>query len=111
MQKASRTRIPRAARRVDVRATTWPLTPKLKRELSALAAMPDGAIDTSDISELPPGAWKDAVRGRFYRPVKQAVSMRLDVDVIAWLKKPGKGYQTRANRILRQRMLEEIRRA
>ena len=60
---------------------------------------------------LPPGAWKDAVRGRFYRPVKQAVSMRLDADVIAWLKKPGKGYQTRANRILRQRMLEEIRRA
>jgi hypothetical protein len=35
--------------------------------------------------------------------------MRLDADVIAWLKKPGKGYQTRANRILRQRMLDEIR--
>jgi uncharacterized protein (DUF4415 family) len=33
--------------------------------------------------------------------VKQAVSMRLDADVVAWLKKPGKGYQTRANRILR----------
>jgi len=71
--------------------------------------MSDGEIDTSDIPELPPGAWKDAVRGRFYRPVKQAVSMRLDADVIAWLKKPGKGYQTRANRILRQRMLEEMR--
>ena len=60
--------------------------------------------------ELPPGAWKDAVRGRFYRPVKQAVSMRLDADVIAWLKKQGKGYQTRANSILRERMLEELRR-
>ena len=35
----------------------------------------------------------------FYRPVKQAGSMRLDADVIAWLKKQGKGYQTRANRI------------
>jgi uncharacterized protein (DUF4415 family) len=23
--------------------------------------------------------------------------MRLDADVVAWLKKPGKGYQTRAN--------------
>jgi uncharacterized protein (DUF4415 family) len=43
--------------------------------------------------------------------VKQAVSMRLDDDAVAWLKKPGKGYQTRANRILRQRMLDEIRRA
>ncbi len=37
--------------------------------------------------------------------------MRLDADVIAWLKKQGKGYQTRANSILRQRMLDELRRA
>jgi len=96
---------------MKVRRSGQSLTPKQKRELSALADMPDDAIDTSDIPELPPGAWKDAVRGRFYRPLKQAVSMRLDADVIAWLKKPGKGYQTRANRILRQRMLEEIRRA
>jgi uncharacterized protein (DUF4415 family) len=88
-----------------------PLTPRQKKELSALAAMSDDQIDTSDIPELPLSAWKEAVRGRFYRPVKQAVSMRLDADVIAWLKKPGKGYQTRANRILRQRMLNEIRRA
>src|SRR5579863_5967371 len=56
------------------------------------------------------GRMPDAVRGRFYRPVKRAVSMRLDADVIAWLKKSGKGYQARANRILRERMLDEIRR-
>jgi uncharacterized protein (DUF4415 family) len=87
------------------------LTPRQKKERSVLAAMSDDQIDTSDIPELPPAAWKDAVRGRFYRPVKQAVSLRLDADVIAWLKKPGKGYQTRANRILRQRMLDEVRRA
>lgn len=72
--------------------------------------MSDDEIDTFDIPELPPSAWKDAVRGRFYRPVKQAISMRLDADVIAWLKKPGKGYQTRANQILRDRMLQEVRR-
>jgi uncharacterized protein (DUF4415 family) len=87
------------------------LTAKQKRELSQLSALTEEAIDTSDIPELPPGAWKSAVRGRFYRPLKQAVSMRLDADVIAWLKKPGKGYQTRANRILRDRMLREMRRA
>jgi uncharacterized protein (DUF4415 family) len=79
--------------------------------LAALAALPDDQIDTSDIPELPPSAWKNAVRGRFYRPVKQAVSMRLDADVIAWLRKSGKGYQTRANRILRERMLADIGRA
>ncbi len=87
------------------------LTPRQKKELAALAALPDDQIDTSDIPELPPSAWKNAVRGRFYRPLKQAVSMRLDADVIAWLRKSGKGYQTRANRILRERMLADIRRA
>jgi uncharacterized protein (DUF4415 family) len=39
--------------------------------------------------------------------VKQAVSLRLDADVIAWLKKGGDGYQTRANQVLRERMLAE----
>lgn len=84
-------------------------TAKQKRDLAALAALPDGQIDTSDIPELPLRAWKDAVRGRFYRPVKQAVSLRLDTDVVAWLKRPGKGYQTRANHLLRQQMLADMR--
>jgi|SRR5271165_4849656 len=78
------------------------LTAKQKRELAAVSALPDEQIDTSDIPELPPSAWKDAVRGRFYRPVKQAISLRLDADVVAWLKKRGNGYQTRANHILRE---------
>jgi uncharacterized protein (DUF4415 family) len=52
--------------------------------------------------------WKRAVRGKFYRPVKKAVSLRLDADVIAWLKRDGKGYQTRANRVLREKMLKEM---
>jgi uncharacterized protein (DUF4415 family) len=85
------------------------LTVRQAKELAGLAALPDRQVDTSDIPELPPGAWKDAVRGRFYRPVKQAVSMRLDADVVAWLKKRGKGYQTRANSILRQSMLGDIK--
>ena len=102
MRKAART-----ARTKQVPAHS--LTAKQKRELAAIAALPDEQIDTSDIPELPPSAWKNAVRGRFYRPVKQAVSLRLDADVVAWLKKPGKGYQTRANHILRERMLADMR--
>ena len=65
-------------------------------------------IDTSDIPEWTEEMWKRAVRGKFYRPVKKAVSLRLDADVIAWLKKDGKGYQTRANRVLREKMLKEM---
>ena len=49
------------------------------------------------------------MRGRFYRPLKQAVSLRLEAAVVAWLKEPGKGYETRANHILRERMLADMR--
>ena len=57
--------------------------------------MSEEESDTSEIPELPPGAWKKAVRGKWYRPVKQAVSIRLDADVLAWLKAKGDGYQTK----------------
>jgi uncharacterized protein (DUF4415 family) len=39
--------------------------------------------------------------------VKQQTSVRLDADVLAWLKSQGKGYQTRMNKILREAMLNE----
>jgi uncharacterized protein (DUF4415 family) len=51
-------------------------------------------------------AWLNTVRAtQLYKPVKQAISMRLDADVVAWLKQAGPGYQTRANQILREKML------
>ena len=94
------------------RVTKWksgtPMTKEQKQRLEALAKMPDSEIDFSDAPPLPESAWKNAVRGRFYRPVKQAVSLRLDADVLAWLKKDGQGYQTRANQILRERMLKDL---
>jgi uncharacterized protein (DUF4415 family) len=98
-------------RRANSPAIGKTLTARQKRELAALASLPDDQIDTSDIPELPAGAGKDAVRGRFYRPVKQAVSLRLDADVVEWLRRPGKGYQTRANAVLRRHMLAELRKA
>jgi uncharacterized protein (DUF4415 family) len=68
--------MPKAVRSAKVKRTEEkPLTAKQKRDLADLAAMPDDQIDTSDIPELPIGAWKDAVRGKFYRPIKRAVSL------------------------------------
>jgi uncharacterized protein (DUF4415 family) len=32
----------------------------------------------------------------------------LDADVPAWLKKDGQGYQTRVNRMLRERMMKDL---
>ena len=70
-------------------------------ELKALASLPDGAIDTRGIPEV--ADWSNAVRGRFYRPVKQQLTLRLDADLVAWFKADGAaGYQTRINRALRE---------
>ena len=95
-------------KRVYKRISGTPITKEQRRELEALAKRPDSEIDLSDAPPLPESAWKNAVRGGLYRPMKHAVSLRLDADVIAWLKKDGEGYQTRANRMLRERMLLEI---
>lgn len=78
------------------------LNKEQKAEIGKLAALSDAAIDTSDIAEIE--GWDDAVVGKFYRPIKKQVTMRLDADVIEWLKQKGKGYQTRANMILRDAM-------
>ena len=43
---------------------------------------------------------------RLYKPVKKTVQIRLDADILEWLKQDGSGYQTRANAILRQAMLQ-----
>ena len=81
------------------------LTATQKAELAALGAMREGDIDYSDIPALPDDFWKDAQRGRFYKPIKQQVTARIDADVLAWLKTQGKGYQARMNAILRREML------
>jgi uncharacterized protein (DUF4415 family) len=60
--------------------------------------------DDIDYSDAPRIDWTNAVRGKFYRPIKKSVTVRLDADVLAWLKSKGQGYQTRLNAMLRQMM-------
>ena len=84
-------------------------TVEKRNQLKRLAARPDREIDLSDIpeiQELPP----DAVIGKFYRPRKASVTIRLDADVLAWLKGSGGGYQTRINEYLR-RLMRQSRKA
>ena len=54
-------------------------------------------------------AWRGASQGRFYRPVKQQLTVRIDADVLEWLKGQGSGYQSRLNEILRNAMLDKLR--
>ena len=88
-----------------------PMTPARKRKLAQLAAWPDSEIDFSDIPPLKESFWKNAVRNPFYRPVKEQLTVRLDADVVAWLRQQGKGYQTRLNRVLREAMLKDIKKS
>ena len=79
------------------------------KQLKAIAALRDEQIDTSDIPELTDEQLERAVRGQMYRPIKKPVTMRLDMDVIEWLKREGRGYQTKANSLLRREMLRSYR--
>jgi len=72
------------------------------REIRALKRMKDSEIDLSDIPEI--RDWSKAVVGKFYRPIKKSLTIRVDADVLAWLKAEGKGYQTRINTLLREAM-------
>lgn len=64
----------------------------------------DEDIDYSDMPPLNPKDWKNAIVGGLYRPTKKQITLRLDSDVLLWLRSMGKGYQTRANKILRDAM-------
>jgi uncharacterized protein (DUF4415 family) len=71
-------------------------------EIRALKRMKDSEIDTTDVP--PVSDWSRAVVGKFYRPIKKPLTIRLDADVLAWLKRAGSGYQTRINALLRRAM-------
>ncbi len=84
-----------------------PLTDDERRQLERLATMRDEDIDFSDI---PPVEFKNPIRFRdrhLYRPVKQSTTVRIDADVLQWLRGKGRGYQTRLNAILRDAMMKE----
>ncbi len=81
---------------------------KQRDEIGQLSKLPDNEIDTSDIPEVVD--WNGAEVGRFYRPVKKQVTLRLDADMLEWFRGQGKKYQTRINQALREYM-EQHRKA
>jgi len=79
---------------------------KRAKELRDLENMKQKDIDLSDLPEV--RDWAGAVVGKFYRPIKKPLTLRVDADVLAWLKSQGKGYQTRINEILRSAMVNRV---
>jgi len=93
-----------------MKSKSIPRTSKIKitEETRKLYEKRDRRLDRDpDAPTLPPDAWQTAQIGRFYRPIKTPVSIRIDNDVLAWLKSKGEGHLTRINEILRARMAEE----
>jgi len=78
-------------------------TKEQQRQIAAIAAKKDADIDLTEMPEVTD--WSAAEMGKFYRPPKKPVTMRLDTDVVDWLKSYGRGYQTRVNHLLRHAMV------
>jgi len=76
--------------------------------LARLDRIADADIDYSDIPPLGKAFFKKATVA--WPPAKKQLSIRLDADVLDWLKAQGRGYQTRINRILRAAMEGQPRR-
>lgn len=62
----------------------------------------DQEIDYSDIAALGNEFLTKALTP--WPPAKKQLTIRLDDDVLGWLRSMGKGYQTRINHILRAAM-------
>jgi uncharacterized protein (DUF4415 family) len=71
----------------------------IKSDLARIDRMRDADIDYSEIPPIDKTFLKKATTA--WPPVKQQLTIRLDADVLTWLKGHGRGYQTRINRILR----------
>jgi uncharacterized protein (DUF4415 family) len=71
----------------------------IKSDLDRIDRMSDEDIDYSDIPEI-----NERLFTRLDLPVKKQLTIRLDSDVLDWVKRHGRGYQTRINRILRMVM-------
>ncbi len=79
---------------------------KSRTDWSRLDALKERDVDLSDIPEITPQMFAQAVVRQGSKPVppKAQVTLRVDRDVLEWFKQQGHGYQTRINALLRAYM-------
>jgi uncharacterized protein (DUF4415 family) len=94
----------------DIKNRKWSEAEKeaIRQMAAKQAAGDDSDIDYSDIPRLTAEQLASMVRLRDVRR-KQAVSVRLDPDVLDWLRSKGEGHLTRINDILTNLMEAERR--
>lgn len=79
--------------------------PISKRRLAEIEAIADADINRSDLPEMDAAFFETARLVLKPSAAKQAVSLRLDEDVIAWFRAQGPGHLSRMNQVLRAYML------
>lgn len=101
MKKVSKNKIVRYSKKQLERSSN-----KSRTNFSRLDAMSDNDIDYSDIPELDDTFWAKA---KVVDHTKQAISLRVDTDVLTWFKKQDGRYQKLINYVLRQYMMAHQR--
>ncbi len=91
------------------KASTKTRSVKISSRTRALYEQRDRRLDHCAVPQLPPEQWAKGAVGKYYRPLKSQISLRIDNDVLAWLKSKGKGHLSRINAILREQMDREGR--
>ena len=84
---------------------------KITKEIRELYKNRDTSRDDDPDYHKPlsPDQWaKSMSRDEYWRPVKKQTTIRLDADILEWLKSKGQGHLTRINEILRRTMTEEM---
>jgi uncharacterized protein (DUF4415 family) len=82
-------------------------SPVTQAEIARLDEVEARPGDSDEIPEASDDAWATAVRGRHAKAMEAAISIRLDAEVMAWLRRKGPEYQSEINRILREKMAAE----
>jgi uncharacterized protein (DUF4415 family) len=81
---------------------------KISAATTKVYAKRDQSLDNlTDAPQMPPEYWANATIGKYYRPLKTQISVRVDNEVLDWLKSKGEGHLSRINQILRERMAGE----
>ncbi len=84
-----------------------PESPRGRADLPRLRQVSEAEIERtspSELRDLPADFWDSAV---VVEPVaKQAISLRVDADVLAWFRAQGPRYQSRMNAVLRSYMTQ-----
>lgn len=73
--------------------------------MKELEALKDRKVDLTDPDSPEITKWEKAIIGKFYRPIKKQITIRIDADVLDWFKHTENRYQTLINRACREYMI------